>query len=622
MLKKPLIYNPIVHISLIILLGLIAYSNTFHSPFVFDDRSNIVENYRIKNLDNFWPPSGTRWLGSLTFAINYRFGGIAPVGYHIVNVAIHILNAVLVYWLVLLTLKTPYVISVNKTHGDNQYLAALFSSLLFLSHPVQTQAVTYIVQRFASLAALFYLLTLVMYIKFRRQQSAISGQQKQHTARYMIYTISLIFAVFAMKTKEIAFTLPVVLCIYEFMFFQGEIKKRLLYLVPFVLTMLIIPLTLTGAGGSLTEISGIDEAAASITETQEISRLDYLYTQFRVIVTYIRLLFLPINQNLDYDYPIYSRFFNPEVFISFMFLLSVFALGVYLYRISRHPETKDRSWLRLISFGIFWFFVTLSVESSITPIRDVIFDHRVYLPSVGFFMALTSTMGLVAARWGERVSYANKALVYVMLLVVIVLSAATYARNYVWEDSVRLWEDTVKKSPGKARAHINLGNAYDTQGALRKAFHHFETALRIYPYYVEAHINLGKLNDILGLTDIAIEHLYAAIQIKPDSAMAYNNLGICYEHKGDLGQAFDMYSKAISIDPTFAAAYSNRGDTFDEMGQPLRALEDYGTSITLNPYYAPVYYYRGLLYKRLGQTNLAAADLQKACALGFESGCK
>jgi len=131
-------------------------------------------------------------------------------------------------------------------------------------------------------------------------------------------------------------------------------------------------------------------------------------------------------------------------------------LGVYLYLISRHPKRNDRHWLRLTSFGILWFFITLSVESSVIPIRDIIFEHRVYLPSVGFFMALTGAIGAGMERWVERAVYA-KAILYVMLTVMLALSGATYARNTVWKDSLSLWGDAAEGSPNKARAHYNLG---------------------------------------------------------------------------------------------------------------------------------------------------------------------
>lgn len=231
--KTGLLQKSIFHIISIIVIGLLAYSNTFHVPFHFDDTYNIIANYKLKDLNNFWPPSGSRWAGFLTFALNYHFGGLDVVGYHIINLAIHILNAILVYWLVILTFKTPFF-SNQQSAVSNQkkqtliypftYLP-LFIALIFVSHPIQTQAVTYIVQRFTSLATMFYLLSLVIYIKFRSQQSAISGQQKLPATRYTLYAVSFLSAILAMKTKEIAFTLPVVIALYEFMFFEGNIKR-------------------------------------------------------------------------------------------------------------------------------------------------------------------------------------------------------------------------------------------------------------------------------------------------------------------------------------------------------------------------------------------------------------
>ena len=134
----------------------------------------------------------------------------------------------------------------------------------------------------------------------------------------------------------------------------------------------------------------------------DVSRWDYLNTQFRVIVTYIRLLFFPVNQNLDYDYPIYRTFFTPPVFLSFLFLLGIFCWGIYLLYRSYKSDQANRFWYRLIAFGIFWFFVTLSVESSIIPIQDVIYEHRLYLPSVGFFMAIMSGIVFIYVRLANR----------------------------------------------------------------------------------------------------------------------------------------------------------------------------------------------------------------------------
>ncbi|MBI4838445.1 MAG: hypothetical protein HY806_04755, partial [Nitrospirae bacterium] len=348
---KTLLRKPIVHILLIVIIGLIAYSNTFHVPFQFDDTFYIVENPVVKDSQYFIEPSKiisghdslvkytfkTRYMGFLTFAINYKLHGINVIGYHIFNFSIHIINALLVYWLVLLTFQTPYFNLHPSTFNPCPSLIALFSSLLFVSHPVQTQAVTYISQRFTSFATFFYLLSLVMYVMFRTQNSEFRSQNKPVIAIPTIrdeesrddkaipeleiasaenrhrkdiniksipwYLAALASAVLAMKTKEITFTLPMVITLYEFMFFDRNTKKRLLSLIPLILTILIIPLSLISIGNPIENIIGdVGETARAHTT---IPRLDYFFSQFRVIVTYLRLLFLPINQNLDYDYPIY-----------------------------------------------------------------------------------------------------------------------------------------------------------------------------------------------------------------------------------------------------------------------------------------------------------------------------
>ena len=362
----------------IIVVGAMVYSNTFNASWHFDDSVVITENWALRDLGGRFADvfKGNRGVGYLTFALNYHFNKLDVTGYHVVNIAIHIVNAILVYFLVMLTMQTP-AMSKNRLARHAHFLA-LASGLIFVSHPIQTQAVTYIAQRFTSLAALFYLLSLVLFIKARLK--TVQGKSFLSPLHLVCYCLSLVSAFFAMHTKEISFTLPVVIILYDFFFIDSSIAslgKRIAYLLPFILTLVIIPvntLDLFGQGGAKPLGDVIGEIREQVQETPLISRGDYLLTQFNVIVTYIRLLFLPMNQNLDYDYPIARALFQFPTLVSFLFLLALFVLTVYLF-------IKG---YRLISFAIIWFFVTLSVESSIIPIRDVIYEHRVYLPSVGF----------------------------------------------------------------------------------------------------------------------------------------------------------------------------------------------------------------------------------------------
>ncbi|GAB4544347.1 MAG: hypothetical protein Fur0020_13720 [Thermodesulfovibrionia bacterium] len=293
-----------LHILLIILLSLISYSNTLNSSFHFDDEPAIVNNPIIKDIGYFISPSRAepfkgvfhydalkrRYITLLTFAINYRIHGLNVAGYHLVNLSIHISTAILLYLFILLTLRTPLLI--NSSIKDYSGHIAIFTALLFATHPIQTEAVTYIWQRTTSISAMFCLLSFVMYVKYRLR------------ARALYYLACLVLAVFAMKAKENAFVLPISIMLYEIIFFGADIKKRALSLIPILLAMLIVPLSIIDINKPMVDVGEATRGASTLTRWQ------YLMTSFRVIITYIRLLFLPINQNLDYDYPVYDSFFD------------------------------------------------------------------------------------------------------------------------------------------------------------------------------------------------------------------------------------------------------------------------------------------------------------------------
>lgn len=483
--------------------GFLAYSNTFSVPFHFDDRPVILENPVIKDIHSFTDPSASRYIGYLSFALNYQLNGLDVNGYHIVNLGIHITNALLVYCLVLLTFQTPYFSKIPCSSGPPSrrevrqgHLIGLFSALLFVSHPIQTQAVTYIVQRFASLSTMFYLFSLVLYIQWRIFSPSFSGidnpaRLSLYVSRVkpaLLYLASVLSAVLAMKTKEIAFTLPVIITLYEFLFFEGNIKKRILCLVPILFTLLIIPLGLIPADKSLDEIMG-DVAKATRLQSP-LSRVEYLFTQFRVIVTYLRLVFLPVNQNIDYDYPAFHSFFEPAVFLSFLFLVSILGLGIYLlYRSRLAPSVS-----RLIAFGIFWFFITLTIESSIIPIVDVIFEHRVYLPSVGLFIAIITALfnnpSLPDREPAQKGAKRIQITAIAVSVIIVLLIGAAFSRNVVYSSYLSLWRDVVQKSPMKARAHNNLGNCYFLLGKYEDAAREYEEAVVLNSNYLEVYLNL------------------------------------------------------------------------------------------------------------------------------------
>ena len=476
---RPWTNNILIHSSALVLLIIVLYAGTLNAPFQWDENYFIVDNPIVKDFSYFVNPSDAkgfnifygglinRYVGYLTFALNYKVNGLSVAGYHIVNIAIHIANAILVYFLVLLTFRTPFFsknvngAAVNSDwkkgkEADSRFLIAFFSSILFAAHPMQTEAVTYVFQRFASLAAFFYLLSLTAYIKFR-----LETDDNHKAGRWTPYAITLLSAVLAMKTKENTFTLPIVIMLYEFLFFSPPTvpcsnlnniptsqprffqQQRFLYLAPILVTLCIIPLTLMRLTGEYGVNPGLYGAKV-------FHRDEYLFTQLRGIVTYLRLLFFPVNQNIDYNYPVYRSFFNWNVLLSFLFLLSIVITGVYCVHRSAAERRDDSplacAYYRMIAFGIFWFFITISVESSIIPIPMLFCEYRSYLPSVGIFVAVTTLIFMQVIRPGKMNALQKKRIaILILFLAVIVLSAATVKRNELWTDKVSLWTDAVSK---------------------------------------------------------------------------------------------------------------------------------------------------------------------------------
>lgn len=550
-----------VHLFLIAAVALIAYSNTFNVPFVFDDIPNIVENPLLKDpkfLLNPWghelsrgnPAFQGRFVGFLSLALNLWAGGEDVRGFHAVNLAIHILAAFFLFFLVLKTFESPFL-EGSALRKDSAFIA-LFSALLFVSHPVQTQAVTYIVQRVASLCAAFYFASLFFYAKSR-----LSGKGGSSG---LYYALCLVFALLAMKTKEIAITLPLAIALYEFLFLKESPKKRALILAPVFVTIFVIPLTMASAGNP---IQGISDSLGGISRLQtEMPRWSYLITQFTVVARYIRLLFLPAGQNLDYDHPVFDSFTSPQVVLSLFFVLSVFLLAVYL--IPRSLRTEPA--LRLASFGTIWFFIALMPESSIIPIADVIYEHRVYLPSGGAFIAVSALALFFAYRFGGRLKAPAAPALALLSMAVVLLSALTFLRNGVWRSERSLWEDTVLKSPMKARPHNNHGVALEKDGLYHEAIEEYMTAMRLDPYYFEAHASLASAYGRLGRLDESIEAFKAAMQRFPENERLYYGLGIAYAKKGMLLDAANALEYAVNIRPRYPAAIEALATVYEKMG--------------------------------------------------------
>jgi protein O-mannosyl-transferase len=324
-----------------------------------------------------------------------------------------------------------------------------------------------------------------------------------------------------------------------------------------------------------------EDVSGPVSQAGRVGRWRYLCTQFNVIVVYIRLLFVPIKQNLDYAYTFKKGFFDGYTPLAFLFLAGLIGIGIREVR--RRP---------VISFGIFWFFITLSVESSVIPIRDALVEHRLYLPMFGFSLIVAS---LLFSIFSTRRIWA----ISLSVIMVIALGTATFRRNNVWRDGITLWADVVSKNPRNLRGRTNLGLAMQNEGWRELAIEQYLKALRLNPDYAVAHHNLANALQDLGRTEQAIAHYQEALRINPDYAFAHNNLGLVFENQGRLDEAVDHYREALRINSNYLNAHYNLGNALLKQGKIDQAIEQYREVLKLNPGSADA------------QNNLGVALLQK-----------
>jgi Tfp pilus assembly protein PilF len=583
-------------IAIIAFVAILVYSNTFKIPFQFDDQISILGNAAVKDISNLkaiFQFSPTRFFTYLTFACNYYFNELHVFGYHLVNIIIHICASLLVMWFVCLTFATPAV--RDTPPAAHKKSIAFLAALLFAVHPVQTQAVTYIVQRLASLATLFYLATLCLYIKGRLLQQ--DGTAQKYSICF--FSAAAVTAIIGMFTKETVFTLPFAILLYEFFFFRSTFIYNCKFLGLVIAFALFIPAIILSTGSiDFNKLRAMQEGPEGILY---ISPLEYFLTQLRVLITYLRLVILPINQNLDYDYPVAHTFFNVQTMTSLLLLLAMAAAGIKLF--AKH---------RLIAFAIFWFFLTLSIESSFIPIRDIIFEHRLYLPMAGLSVSIVIMLYHFLWRKNARLFYT------VMVIILFFCAMLTYARNNVWQDEVTLWHDTIEKSPRKVRPYNNRGRAYGNRGEYDKAMNDFKRAIEINPRCAEAYYNLGLVFALKGDDDTALKHYDQALKLYPNYAAAYNNRGLVLANKKQFDRAIKDYAQALRITPRSPDVYYNRGLAYYYKQDYEQAIADYSQALLLNPRYSNAYHNRAIAYYMKKDYQKALEDIERMQQMGFK----
>ncbi len=531
------------------------YSNVFRVPFIFDDWENIEANgfIRLGGLDigglwaaAFRSPAGNRPVANVSFALNYLAGGYGVFGYHLVNVLIHVLNGVLVYAL------------GRKLFGGGRGVEGrwVLAALVFVAHPVQTEAVTYVVQRMTSLATMFYLLALWLYLRGREE----GGGRR----RWGYWAAGVVSWGLALGSKEIALSLPAVVVLYEWCLGRGLgwLRGRLGYVLLVVFGVLLVGWWYLGADPLGRILEGY--------EGREFSMGERVLTQFRVVVWYLGLVLYPHpgRLNLLHEFSVSRSLWDPPAtFLSLVLIGALVASGLWAGR--RRPV-----W----SFCVLWFFLQLVLESSVVGL-ELVFEHRLYLPLAG--------VAWLAGEGAFRLTGGRAAWAAVLgVLLVLALGGATHARNRAWQDRLTLWQDVIRKSPHNHRAHSNLGAALEQAGRPAEAEGQYRRALELKPGYAAAHNNLGLMLERQGRLNEAELHFREALRTSPGHIDAHNNLGVLLTRLGKPEEALDHFAKVLRLRPRDAGAHQNLGLALESLGRGGEAEAYYRRALQLDAGFA------------------------------------
>jgi tetratricopeptide (TPR) repeat protein len=582
--------------AIIILAAVVVYSDSFHGPFIFDDNAVIQEATAKQPWPVWHTLIGPRPVVQATLALNYFIGGSRETGYHVVNLCIHIFAALALFGVIRRTLTLP---SLGGRFDEKTAASLAFcAALLWAVHPLQTQAVTYVIQRMESLMGLFYLLTLYCFIRAASSPKPL-----------LWHAAAVAACALGMGSKEVMVSAPLIVLLYDRAFIAGSFREVFrrrwgLYL-GLTATWLIV------ARSAVEAMS--PHAISAGFQLQEVTPLQYARSEPGVILHYLALAFWPAGLCLDYGWPIakeVERIAPGAIVIGGLLAATVWALV-------RRPK-----W----GFVGAWFFLILAPTSSILPIKDLAFEHRMYLPlaAVVVLVILGAYLGWERlwqpAGSGEKVRAARgegRRLMGQILAAILILSAAialgwtTFLRNKDYATALAIWSDTARKAPNNARALNNLGwqlrNAGDNQGALDC----LNRAIELRPTYADAYNNRAYTYASMKKFDEAFADCNKAIEFKPDLAAPYNNRGNLYLQLGDIGKAIEDFDQAIKLNPYYHQAYNNRALAHVKAGDDQAALADFSKAIEIMPDDPIPYKSRARAYYRLGEFAKALADVEK-----------
>jgi tetratricopeptide (TPR) repeat protein len=517
-----------------------AYAPALHGEFLFDD------NILPFSLPNAAAPLSA-WIGHIrpvlmfTYWINSRISADDPYSYHIFNVILHCLTSLVMF------LMVRRLLEWSDAQAPLRNPLAGFAALLFLLHPVQAESVAYLAGRSEALSVLLVFASFTVFLY--RPKPAASWP-----------VVAAVLALFgaAVLSKEHTVVLPALLLLTDYWWnpgfsFQGIRRNWRLYL----------PMALGAAAGVAFFWNLITGASTAGFAMKDFTWYQYFFTQCRALFVYIGMFVLPVKLTADWDFPI-SRTILDRGAIFGLLALAALAAAAWRYR-RRFP---------LASYGYFAFLLLMSPTSSILPIQDAIAERRLYFSMFGLLLILVDV--------ASRLKVDRRALAAAGLMVALAAAFATRARAAVWADPVSLWEDTVRKSPHKRRAHFQLAYAYDQQTRYSLALEEYQRTAELGPLTPDLLVDWGLAYDHLSQFDQALAKFQQAALMQP-TAHIYTQIGMAYAQQSRWLEALQALATAEKLDPQFPDTYVYRGKIYLNANQVPAAIQEYRRALAIDP---------------------------------------
>jgi tetratricopeptide (TPR) repeat protein len=522
-----------------VILAFWAYGPSLHGPFLFDDT---VLPFALPNFAaplSVWV-RGVRPLLMASYWVNAQISGEDTYSYHVVNVLIHLLATGFVFLIIRRLLEWARVESSRN-------LLAAFAAAIFLLHPLQTESVAYLAGRSEAASDMLVFAAYTVFIY--RKKTAITWPA--------VAGVLLLFGA-AVLTKEHTVVFPALLLLTDYWWnpgfsFQGIKRNWKIY----------APVVLGALGGVLLFRDLILHAPTAGFGMKDFTWYQYFFTQCRALFVYPALFLLPAGLRVDWDFPVSYSILDHGAIFGLLALIAL-AAAAWWYRRG----------FPLAAFGFFAYLLLMAPTSSVLPIRDPVAERRIYLAMPGLLLILVDVL--------SRLRIERKVLATACVVVALVAAVTTRAHAAVWSDAVALWEDTVQKSPNKARVHFQLASAYYSQGRCDPAQNEFARTARLMTPDYNLLVDWALAYDCLNQPDQAMAKLQQAAALE-QTGHVYSQMGMVYAKRSRWAEALDVLAKAQKIDPNFAMTYVYQCGVHISLNQPAQAIPECQHALALDP---------------------------------------